>query len=423
MPASGDPAAPAHPVIDRPRVLWVTNEPPDRSGGGGNIRQAYLLDAVAQAFTTDLLVVGRLRDDALRRDLRHVVELGVPRDVVPRGSVGRRLFTLAMTFAWREPWQAFPTVLSRRRLARALRHGVGADADLVLVEQEALAPLLSREHPGTWVLTFQHVLSMMAEQEVQKAPGSRQRWMWQVEARKARRFEEAAVRGWDAAIACSDSDAGYLRSLIAGSAEPDIAVVPNGVNLDRFTVTPVPATPTMLLPGTLAFAPNVDGAIWFCDHVLPRVIERVPAATLTIAGRDPIPPVTRLGERPGVRVLADLPSLVPLFEEARVVVVPLRVGTGTRLKALEGMAAARPVVGTSIGLEGLAVTNGVEVDIADDPAVFADAIVRLLEHDEIAHARAAAGRALVEERYGWERMGTTMVAWLEALLASRSARS
>ena len=349
-----------------PAVRWVTHEPPNRSGGGGNIRQAYLLRAVAEAFPTDLVVVGALEDDELRGALRSVTELPESRDRAPRDPIGRRIYTLGLTLAWPEPAQAFPGLGPRRRLAKALKDA-RADVDIVMVEQEALGPLLPARRSVPWVITFEHVLSTMAAQEEAKAPGRRQRWMWSVEHRKARKFETRIVREWDAVVTCSEPDAEYLRALAAPHVPP-MTMVPNGVNLDRFPVTPLPAAPSLLLPGTLCFAPNIDGAVWFCDEVLPRVQAEVPDVTLTIAGRDPWPQVLRLAERPGVTVMGDVPSLIPYFVDSRVVIVPLRVGTGTRLKALEGMAAARPVVGTAIGLEGLAVEDRVSVRIADDPA-------------------------------------------------------
>ena len=94
----------------------------------------------------------------------------------------------------------------------------------------------------------------------------------------------------------------------------------------------------------------------------------------------------QLGALDGVAVHADVPSVEPYYEAARVVVVPLRSGTGTRLKALEAMAAGRPVVGTSIGLEGIGVTDRKQLLIADDAASFADGVIELLRDDDLARA-------------------------------------
>jgi glycosyltransferase involved in cell wall biosynthesis len=104
-------------------------------------------------------------------------------------------------------------------------------------------------------------------------------------------------------------------------------------------------------------------------------------------------------------VHADVPIMAPYLAAARVAVVPLRMGTGTRLKALEAMAAGRPLVGTTIGLDGLGLEDGVHARIVDDPEAMAQAIVALLRSDAQAQALASAARRLVEDRFQWETIG------------------
>ena len=111
--------------------------------------------------------------------------------------------------------------------------------------------------------------------------------------------------------------------------------------------------------------------------------------------------------------------MVPYLQAARVVVVPLRVGTGTRLKALEAMAAARPVVGTTVGLDGIGAVDGVNARIADEPRAFAAAVTEILRGDEVASRLGAAGRAHVEARFGWDRIGERFVELILGLLAER----
>jgi glycosyltransferase involved in cell wall biosynthesis len=115
--------------------------------------------------------------------------------------------------------------------------------------------------------------------------------------------------------------------------------------------------------------------------------------------------VRALAHRVAVTLHPDVPEMAPWLERARATVVPLRIGTGTRLKALESMAAGRPVVGTSIGLEGLGVVDGVDAHVADTAAEMAERLVRVLRDDAHAEALAAAGRRLVEARYGWSAIG------------------
>ena len=193
------------------------------------------------------------------------------------------------------------------------------------------------------------------------------------------------------------------------------------MDLDLLRPTPLPTAPQVLFPATLSYQPNIDGASWFCTRVWPRISSAVPGATLVLAGRAPAPAVRELERLPGVEMHADVPSMAPYFEAARVVVVPVRVGAGTRLKALDAMSAARPVVGTTTGLEGLGIVDGREALVADTPETFAAAVVRTLQRDELAREMGAAGRRHVEQRFGWNRIGEQFVATVAGLAGSRAA--
>jgi glycosyltransferase involved in cell wall biosynthesis len=135
-----------------------------------------------------------------------------------------------------------------------------------------------------------------------------------------------------------------------------------------------------------------------------------------LVGRSPATEVLELRRVAGVSVHPDVPSIVPYFESARVVVVPLRVGTGTRLKALEGMAAGRPVVGTTVGLGGLGAIDGVHALRADDPHSFAAAVRDALLDDKLAQSLARSGRDYVVDRFGWDRVGGEFVAMVSELI-------
>jgi glycosyltransferase involved in cell wall biosynthesis len=122
--------------------------------------------------------------------------------------------------------------------------------------------------------------------------------------------------------------------------------------------------------------------------------------------------VRALGDRPGVTVHADVPAIDPFLRRCRVALVPLRIGTGTRLKALEAMAAGRPLVGTTVGLEGLDLVHETSALLVDEPAAQAAAIVRLLRDDAAATAQVNAARELAVSRYDWRAVGATLVAAL-----------
>lgn len=399
----------------RQRVLWITDEPPDRTLGGGSIRQSYLLEALASEFPTDVLTAGVTLDQRTRELAANVTE--IPRRSAPWTDhpVGRRALSLAITLGSPHPSPLYATRALRRDLAREIGGGRGR-YELVCVEHEALAPLLPPARGERWIITLHHLLSGMIASELALAPGRRQRWFRERELRKARALEQRAVDGYDRCIVCSDEDAAALRAIAGERSRERIAVIPNGVDLALLTPTPLPGRPTVLLPGHLAYPPNIDGAVWFCSEVWPEVRAALPHATLMLVGRAPVEQVRELARSPGVEVHADVPSMRPYFDAARVVVVPLRVGTGTRLKALEAMAAGRAVVGTPVGLGGIGVVDGVQALVAEAAGALAAAVIQALQRDELAKSLAAAGRAHVENRFGWDRIGAQFVAIVSDVL-------
>jgi glycosyltransferase involved in cell wall biosynthesis len=375
------------------RALWVTSEAPDFGLGGGNIRQAHLLAALGRAAETDLVLLGRLEDDRIGSLLARVIELPkvwVPG--VPRQLTMRRLRDLWWALGARLPRELELTRRERRQLTPAL--GNAESYDLVCVEHHWLAPLLPAKHSNRWVLTFQSLLSTRLAHESAITEGRRQRWLVERDTDKARRMEAWAVRAYDLVVVPSPEDAAAL----GGRA----VVVPNGVDVDAFVPSPLPAAPEIVMTGTFSYNPNVDGALWFCREVLPKIREVVPAAYVHLVGRAPLPEVEELVDGRTVRGTFDVPSVATHLDTARVAVVPIRIGSGTRLKALEAMAAQRPVVGTAIGLEGLGIESGRHALVANDADEMAAAVVELLTDDGRATALAEAGRLLVEERYRWD---------------------
>jgi glycosyltransferase involved in cell wall biosynthesis len=149
----------------------------------------------------------------------------------------------------------------------------------------------------------------------------------------------------------------------------------------------------------------VDAVEHFFHAIHPRLRALVPELRVRLVGRSPAPEVRRFESRPGVTVLGDVPDVRSHLADASVAVVPLRVGGGTRIKILEALAAARPVVSTSVGAEGLGLRDGEHLLVADDPEAFARAVARLLGDASLRRRLAVAGRGLVVERFAWSSLG------------------
>ncbi len=402
--------------MTRLRVLWVTEELPDRDGGGGSIRQANLLLGLAEHADVCLVVAAPLADEAVRAAVAEVVEVVVPGEV--RWRVPDRV---------RAAWNLFVrrrglSVAGSAGAARALQPELRARAhgqDVIVVNHENLLPLLPvvASSGALLVAHLFDVKSVVGEQRAAVAPTRRQATMWAADARAMRRLEVTALAQVDVVVTCSPEDEASLARLPQRALRATTVVAPNGVDLRRFTPTEPPGRGSVLFFGSLDYGPNVDGVTWFAREVWPAIRASAPTATLSIVGRRPVPEVLALAALAGVEVEADVPEAAPWFRAADVVVVPLRVGTGTRLKALEAMAAARPIVGTRIGLEGLGIdgaTEGAPALLTDDGPALAAGVLAILEDPALGRAMGATGRRHVEERFGWGPIATALASDLEA---------
>jgi glycosyltransferase involved in cell wall biosynthesis len=179
-------------------------------------------------------------------------------------------------------------------------------------------------------------------------------------------------------------------------------VVPNGVDLDRYSFRPEPAPEEVVFyVGDLTWPPHAQGMAWFRREIWPHIERARPGARAEIVGRGMAPGrdgrFTYFGEGDDTR---------PHWSRAAVAVVPLRAAAGTRLKILEAAACGVPVVSTSVGAEGLDFRDGAEIRIADRAPGFAEAVTELLADPDRRRRQAEAARRRVEERYGWKAIGS-----------------
>lgn len=391
---------------DMPRVLWITAEPPDQVLGGYRIREHYLLKSLAARADVHLVVPGHLGAEELRCALVEVREAPCPPPEPRLSHTRQRLRTLAQSVFDPEPSEA----AGFRNLLRSLEPYTrdAGQFDLVHVGHTALGPLRRAGQSNPWAITMHQLSSRRSAHELSVAAGRRQAWVLRRDMLKAQRFEAAMARRYDLTFVASQADG---DSLPARS-----VVIPNGIDLGKHQPSPLPREHRVIFTGSFNYQPNVDAALWFCRDVLPRLQKLVPDIAVDLVGQNPVPEVLQLGALAGVAVQANVAEMAPFLVRARVAVVPVRVGSGTRLKAVEAFAAGRPVVGTTLGLEGIDVVDGEHALVADEPEAFATAVARLMADDRLAGALTAAAGELVQ-RYSWEQLGATFTNELLGLVA------
>jgi polysaccharide biosynthesis protein PslH len=241
-----------------------------------------------------------------------------------------------------------------------------------------------------------------------------------VEYARFRRFEQACWERADACIVTSEREVGAVRTC---APDTPVAVVPNAVDLDYFAPCNIPPEPhTVIFNGTLDYRPNLDAARYLIDDIWPLVRRRYPDAALTLTGRNDGVDIRSL-TRPGVRLLGEVPDIRPSVSGAAVVAVPIRIGGGTRLKVLEGLAMGKAMVSTAVGCEGVAVRDGEHLMIADDAPAFASRISEVFEKPGLRDALGQAGRRLIETRYSWKLAGARLEALYRQITDKEPDRS
>lgn len=234
----------------------------------------------------------------------------------------------------------------------------------------------------------------------------------------ARLLEQRAVRTFHAVTSVAEPDAQVIRQLAPGV---PVHVTPNGVDAAHFVPLELAEEPnTVIFTGAMSFPPNITAVMNYYHNILPLIRRELPQVRLIIAGRDPAPEIAALGADPYVTVTGFVDDMRPWLAQSCVMICPMTSGSGIKNKVLEALAMARPVVSTTLGIEALEVTNGRELVIADQPADFAAAVVRLLHDTRARHQLGAAGRELVMRRYTWDACAASYDAIYMQLAARRT---
>jgi glycosyltransferase involved in cell wall biosynthesis len=300
------------------------------------------------------------------------------------------------TLAHRLPFAPGLDMAAARRLAASVSRAFrSADFDVVHVRQLPMAPYVDRWVRRGRLLELVDSETLGAERALPRTARKRLR------AKVAASIERRAMLRYDIVTTVAEADAERLRTLAPGH---PVAVVPNGVEADRFRRDPAVAERggRVIFVGAMSYPPNVAAVRHFCESILPRIRSSEPSVEFQVVGRNPSSSVLALGDRPGVRVTGEVDDVRPYLNEAALVVSPMVSGSGIKNKVLEAFSMERAVVSTSLGVEGLPVRSGHHAVVADDPDEFAAAVVRLLRQPEERERMGQRARRLVEDRYTWE---------------------
>ncbi len=295
-----------------------------------------------------------------------------------------------------------------RQKLRALLDGTSFD--LVHCEWTPYARYLSGIGIPTLIATH-NIESQIWARRAERASNLLARVFFSLQAAKMERFERRALSAASAVTGVSAADAAQASAWGAQHAR----VVDNGVDLQHFSPHEEGASERAVFIGALEWFPNVDAVRFFVESIQPLLDQRLPQFRTKIIGRRAPDSLQRfLAGRRGIEFAGEVPDTRPHLAEAGIVIVPLRIGGGSRLKILEALAMGKAVVSTTIGAEGLAVTHDKDIILADTPEDFARAMAELSASAELRKKLGDEGRSLVERSYGWEALSAKAEqVWLE----------
>jgi sugar transferase (PEP-CTERM/EpsH1 system associated) len=378
-----------------PHILLLTQVLPYPPDSGPKVKTWTLLEHLGARYT---VTVASFTRDESARELEAVRRRCHALHTVPmhRGALRDAAYLLASVAAGE------PFVMRRDR--RPAMHRLVAQLaarggiDLVHIDQLNMAQYAAVPGAAT-VLDAHNALWMLYRRIAALTPMGPRRWLLEREWRRLRTYEGRIGAAVDAVTAVSAEDAAALRSAIG--ADADLTVLPIAVDCEEVVPVRRRANPCRIVHiGTMFWPPNADAVRWFATDVYPRIRAVRPDVGFDIIGARPPRAVADLA-RPGsnIRVTGYVADPTPYLEDAAAVVVPLRAGSGMRVKILTALAQELPVVSTTIGCEGIAASSGQHLLIADDAAGFAAAVLRVLGDRALADALGANGRRLVRGRY------------------------
>ena len=393
------------------RIALFTPYPPYPPDSGGKIRSYYLLRALGERHDVDLLTVygqnyPALEDiKALEKVCQRVILLHVERKWRLRHRLLRAIDPLPRTV------HHFHTQSS---LQLARRHLEGGAYDVVIADEICMTPYAELAADAPKLIMRQKIDSIHYRQVAQARPPGLDRVLDLLEANQLARYEAAKTPLFQAYLACSDDDARRVEQDAPGL--PGL-IVPNGADLSQFAPPQQPRSeqPRLLYVGTMSYYPNVDAVKYYFNEIHPGIRQHRPDVQVSVVGHNPPAEIQALAGHPNVAVTGTVADVRPYYKEATALIVPLRLGGGTRLKIIEAMAMGLPVVSTTVGAEGLEITHGENILIADDADSFRASILELLADAEL-RARIAQAGQQVAHRYDWMELSKPFIDLVESVV-------
>lgn len=391
------------------KILFLSHFIPHPPTGGASLRNFNIIKELARNNTVHLLTFtqrnrhpNRERIEASRAVVsqfcKEVTILDVPTDY----SVFKWYALLGLNLFSSDPYSAW-RFWSREMVSAINRQLDKHSYDIVHVDTIALAGYLKYLRGIPAVLNHHNVESslLLRRAATERNPFTRAYVGFQ--GRKLRRAEKRAIVDFDGNISVSEIDTNELHEFDPRST---VRVIPNGTDTEFFKpISGISEDQSLVFAGSMSWYPNGDAMILFAEKIWPIIKRAIPNITMNAIGSHPLDEVIKLGQRDeNFKVLGFVDDVRPYIARASVYVVPIRVGGGTRLKILDALAMGKSIVSHPIGAEGLDVTDGKDIVIAEEPEAFAQSVIDLVRDDARRRQLCANARQTAVEKYSWPRI-------------------
>lgn len=411
-------------------ILILTPQLPYPPQQGASLRNYAILQGLARHHTITLLtfVEPNQRTDAeWLQPLQKICVGGIHFVPMPARTSAQRLRHLLTSFQ--------PDMADRLQtpvFAGTLRHLLSTQSFKIVqiegLELAAYLPIIRQISPQSQIVFDNHNAETALQHRAMITDLTQpRRWIAAgysyMQMKRLHRFEQWACRQADAITCVSTSDQKALEQL---APDKPIAVIPNSLDLNQYT-TPLPTNtplPTydLLFSGKMDYRPNVDAMLWFSREIWPKIRQALPQTTLAIVGQKPHPSLHPLHHKPDITITGWVESVKPYFAGTTLFIMPLRLGSGTRLKLIEAMAMGKPIVSTPIGAEGFPVIHQEHLLLAETPNEFATAVLTLLTQPQRRQKLSQAARQFAKQ-YDWQTVIPQFEAVYDQLLTQRHAPS
>ncbi|MBR9895063.1 glycosyltransferase family 4 protein [Alteromonas sp.] len=389
---------------NNPKILVVSPTFPLPLVAGGKIRIFNILKELSKNYDITLLSLFETGVDS--RSYLSQLEFLSRIELVPvsQSKTAQIKRLLRYSFHWLLGTPAEVLIKKSPALAAKLNELIKREAfSLVQFEYIQTAQYLTKEiRDKCRTALVAHDISYISQERKAHIARGLAKLFWAREAKLMKQYERGNWAKFNSIYTMSEVDIDYMNS---PDTESFTAVIPNGVDTKKLKYQLRSGNRTIVFVGWMRHLPNRDAISWFIDGIWPIIRESVKPVTLKIVGKGlPSEIIQKVNADSAIHYLGYVDDIYEVVQDSTLSIVPIRIGSGSRLKILESMALGTPVVSTTIGCEGIQASSD-EVRLVDDPNTFAAEVLALLDNEEERQKLSVNARALVERRYGWESIG------------------